>query len=191
MNPYKILDLPITSSYEEIRKKYKSLAQQHHPDRGGDEEIFKQVKLAYEILSDPDRRKDYDETGNISTARSKKDEAIDRLAHLFFEVMYSYDMNSSNILGVIYNKINEDLIHLLSNKSRIEEEIKNCKILNSKISKKVDVERNIFDQFLQSRIDSLMKEIDDIQFKVEVSDIMLDILKDYEYNLDNDLLIPR
>lgn len=188
MNPYKILDLPVSVSYEEIRKRYKSLAQLHHPDRGGDEELFKQIKLAYEILSDPTRRKQYNETGNSSTAKSEKDEAIDRLAQLFFDIMYSYDMNSSNLIGVIFNKIKDDLIQLLSAKSRLEEEMNNCELLNQKISKKSDGV-NIFDQFLQYRIDNLKREIEDINFKVEVSDIMLSMLKDYEYSIDGKLFV--
>lgn len=184
MNPYKILDLPTSASNDEIRKKYKSLAQLHHPDRGGDEELFKLVKQAYEILSDPDRRKQYDETGSTTTTKSKNDEAIDQLAYLFFNVMHSVDMNSSNLIGVMYNRINEELINLLSKKSSIDEEIANCKILNQKITKKVDDNENIFDQFLNHHISNLVQQKESIQYKIDVFDIMLGILKEYDYHLE-------
>ena len=45
MNPYEVLDVPIDASAEEIRQRYRTLAQLHHPDKGGDEELFKQIKL--------------------------------------------------------------------------------------------------------------------------------------------------
>ncbi len=48
---YKILDAPLGTNKSELKKKYHALALQHHPDKGGDEEKFKEITLAYEILS--------------------------------------------------------------------------------------------------------------------------------------------
>ncbi|BAM39176.1 molecular chaperone protein [Theileria orientalis strain Shintoku] len=60
---YKILDLPKNCTESEIKKAYRKLAIKHHPDKGGDPEKFKEISKAYEILSDPDKRKIYDEHG--------------------------------------------------------------------------------------------------------------------------------
>lgn len=40
-----------------------SCAAQNHPDKGGDPEVFKQITMAYEVLSDPEKRKLYDKYG--------------------------------------------------------------------------------------------------------------------------------
>ena len=48
---------------DEIRKAYKKMALTHHPDKGGNEEEFKHIQRAYEILSDDQRRTIYDQTG--------------------------------------------------------------------------------------------------------------------------------
>jgi curved DNA-binding protein len=64
---YKTLGVPRTATQAEIKKAFRKLARQHHPDRNaGDpaaEERFKDVNEANEVLSDPQKRKQYDELG--------------------------------------------------------------------------------------------------------------------------------
>ena len=57
---YEILGVLKTSTQEEIKKAYRKLALVHHPDKGGDEDMFKKICESYEILSDPVKRKNYD-----------------------------------------------------------------------------------------------------------------------------------
>ena len=52
------------ASVDEIKKAYRGLAREKHPDRGGDVEEFKSIQEAHEILTDDNRRKMYDMTGN-------------------------------------------------------------------------------------------------------------------------------
>lgn len=63
---YEILQVPRDATQEEIRRAYRRLAREHHPDVSGDpasEERFKEVSAAYEILSDPEKRRRYDMYG--------------------------------------------------------------------------------------------------------------------------------
>ncbi|MEE3327840.1 MAG: DnaJ domain-containing protein, partial [Myxococcota bacterium] len=69
-DPYTELGIPRTADAAAIKKAYRSLAQKYHPDRNeGDaesEENFKRVSAAYAVLSDEERKKQYDEFGEIA-----------------------------------------------------------------------------------------------------------------------------
>lgn len=61
---YTILGVPRTASEEEIKKAFRKLAHEHHPDKKtGNEEKFKEINEAYQILSDPKKRSNYDNFG--------------------------------------------------------------------------------------------------------------------------------
>jgi molecular chaperone DnaJ len=60
---YDILGVPRTATAEEIKKAFRKAARKHHPDAGGNEERFKEINEAYEVLSDPEKRKQYDQYG--------------------------------------------------------------------------------------------------------------------------------
>jgi len=61
---YKTLGVEQKATAVEIKKAYRNLARKHHPDRGGDAEIFKKIQSAYDVLSDAGKRKAYDATGD-------------------------------------------------------------------------------------------------------------------------------
>jgi molecular chaperone DnaJ len=66
-DPYKVLGVDKKASADEIKKAYRKLARRYHPDRNPDdakaEERFKEVQAAYDILGDPEKRKQFDRGG--------------------------------------------------------------------------------------------------------------------------------
>jgi molecular chaperone DnaJ len=67
---YDVLGVPRNASADDLKKAFRRLAMQYHPDRNkeaGAEARFKQVNEAYEVLSDPDRRAMYDRFGHAAT----------------------------------------------------------------------------------------------------------------------------
>ncbi|MBI5401143.1 MAG: molecular chaperone DnaJ [Candidatus Yonathbacteria bacterium] len=61
---YKTLGVEKNASQDEIKKAFRKLAHEHHPDKGGDEKKFKEASEAYQVLSDEKKRREYDTYGS-------------------------------------------------------------------------------------------------------------------------------
>ena len=60
MDHYETLGVQRDAGEKDIKKAYRKLASKHHPDKGGDQEEFKKIQKAYETLSDPQKKAEYD-----------------------------------------------------------------------------------------------------------------------------------
>jgi molecular chaperone DnaJ len=69
---YEVLGIEPGATPEDVKRAYRRKAREHHPDAGGDEERFKEVTRAYEVLSDPVRRRRYDRFGDDGTPGSRQ-----------------------------------------------------------------------------------------------------------------------
>ncbi|MBI2484280.1 molecular chaperone DnaJ [Candidatus Uhrbacteria bacterium] len=64
---YSDLGIANNASQDDIKKAFRKLAHQHHPDKqGGDEKRFKEINEAYQVLSDPQKRQQYDQYGHAN-----------------------------------------------------------------------------------------------------------------------------
>lgn len=87
MNYYEVLGLSPTCSPKEIQKAYRDKAKQHHPDNGGDVDVFHRVSEAYEILKDPHKRAQFDHRNarrqNIKINTGNMDSVFDDMFTVF------------------------------------------------------------------------------------------------------------
>ncbi len=84
---YETLGVSSKATQEELKKAFRQKALEAHPDRGGDEQLFKRINGAYQILSDPERRASYDATlfeqpeARLEKRDTQKDVAIAEVKH--------------------------------------------------------------------------------------------------------------
>lgn len=101
MTLYKDLGIDKDATADEIKAAHKNLAKKHHPDAGGDEEKFKRIQHAYDILGDPEKRKYYDTTGHELKAElgyeRKFAELVQRVILPIF--MQAKDYSTRDLIG--------------------------------------------------------------------------------------------
>lgn len=90
MDPYKILKLSKDATPEQVKDAYRKESLKCHPDRNPGKDTrkrFNTVHTAYKILSDPERRKRYDETGYTGENGERVDETLGILAQVLTETV--------------------------------------------------------------------------------------------------------
>ena len=183
MNPYTELDVPIDASLETIKQRYRTLAQMHHPDKGGDEELFKRIKLAYEILSDPVRRKQYDITGETTTTNAK-DEALSNIIQIILHVVPGFNADQDDLIAIAEGETRAMLDMVNKDINNTEMQIKKFEVVLKKLRIKTAGE-NILENIIVKQIQIRKKDLLVFHKNVKVCMLMLEILKDYEYGLMN------
>ncbi|MCI5189281.1 MAG: J domain-containing protein, partial [Candidatus Electrothrix sp. AS4_5] len=97
-NFYEVLGVPEDAEKEEIKKSFRNLAKQYHPDiTKGDDEQFRKISQAYKVLSSPEARNDYDKTLKIYRSGSGK--------------LNDYKKNSYTVEGKHVKKLFKELIN--------------------------------------------------------------------------------
>lgn len=190
MNPYDILGISSTASDEEIRQAYRSLAQHHHPDKGGDEEYFKQIKLAYEILSDPLKRQEYDRTGTYTQRPSIRDETLDQLSRMFFEILAKANIEQDDILLTMR-------VESRNLKELVQKDINACSeyiVRLNKVKRKIKKKNggdNILVGFVEKQIEFRTRELETFMRRIQICDQMVEVLEDYQYGEQIAMLINQ
>ena len=102
-SPYEILGVPRDATESQIKAAKRSAASRVHPDRpGGSIEAMAEVNTAYDILIDPQRRKEYDETGRTQRQNTLADAVRDTLVNTVTQLVERNMVQSSaNMLAIM------------------------------------------------------------------------------------------
>jgi len=178
---YDELELPKNCTSDEIKQKYRILAQTHHPDKGGDIEKFKRIKSAYETLSDPVKREHYDSTGDHYDDTNLDTEVYARLSNMVSQ--YSQQINPEFDDLILQMKF--DLHHA---QAQTNNSIIACNALITKlniVAKKIKLKKegeNILKSFVEKKINIHHTELINHKRALIVFARMLEILEDYHYS---------
>ncbi len=181
MTLYEELELSSDCTPEDIKHQYRTLAKKHHPDLGGDAEVFKRIKFAYEVLSDPIRRKQYDENKTTHTAPDIRAEAINGLATIFFTIIPNFNCNAGNLVEAMRDEVNKLRDRAFADSLMNETFIGNLEVVKSKLKPKNPEKENIIMGFVDKQLENRYNDRATFQHRQKLSDEMLSVLDNYDY----------
>jgi len=181
---YDELELPKNCTSEEIKQKYRTLAQIHHPDRpGGNEEKFKRIKLAYETLSDPTKRAHYDSTGEHYDDTNIDNEVYTRLSNMISHFTQHINPEIDDLILKMKVDIHQAQ-HQTSNAIlECNNVIKKLTIIAQKIKLKKEGE-NLLKTLVEAKITQRHNELTTHRRTLIVFAKMLETLEDYHFSLE-------
>jgi DnaJ-class molecular chaperone len=190
MDPYLELEVSFDATDEEIKSQYRALAMIHHPDKGGDEEKFKRIKEAYEILSDPIRRKAYELSGNAETNLQIRNAALDHIAQMMGQIVPQFNSEADDLFAIMREEVIKIRQSMLENTNTCVGFIANLQKVMIRVNAKHD-KQNVMIEILQKQIDFRNREHEDFTQRIKVCDLEMEILKDYEYGLVERIKLPE
>lgn len=183
MSLYETLGVSKNASPSEIKSAYRKLAHKNHPDKGGSVEKFQVIQHAYDILSDPEKRKRYDETGAETGQQTPQSLAIQQLASLFMQIVESCNPERTDILKRAKDSIlageekRKGHVQELAKKQRkYEGTLKRLK------SKKKD--HDFLAVTLRAAIQNTKAALEEAESMKKVGEEMLKLLKEYKYQFE-------
>ena len=171
MNPYETLGVDKDATDAAIKAAYRKAARKHHPDRhGGDSSQMQTVNAAYEVLSDPARRKQYDETGSTEKKPSLE-------VTLFAALVEVVADEPGNIVNNMEREVSNAIVN---GRKEIREAQKPARKLESRIAAvKGPADRNIIADVLRGRLRTLREAIETDEGRLEMLGRVHDMLREY------------
>jgi curved DNA-binding protein CbpA len=180
---YDDLELPKNCTFEEIKQKYRILAQIHHPDKGGDVEKFKKIKLAYEVLSDVTKREHYDSTGDHYNDNNLNTEVFGRLNVMLVQFIPQINPEFDDLILRMKVEIRALQDQTTNSITECNNSINKLTIITKKIKLKKEGE-NLLKSFAEKKIKQQQAELINFKRGLIVFARMLEILEDYHYSND-------
>lgn len=183
-NPYEVLGLKKNATDKQIKDAFKKMSKKVHPDKGGSDEAFIEVKKAYEILSDPIKRKMYDTHGFVE--EKKVEQSIYNEVHqMFFTIISTNPMAyNTDMVSTMINAINDNISQAAKNIIDLDKQITNIEKYRGKIKLKEGVEsENIFDNLIDGKIIQIEQEKEFWASFPEKLNKLKEVISQYESNV--------
>lgn len=181
-NPYMILNVAPTADEAEIKKAYRKKAQEAHPDKGGDTELFQEIAKAYEILSDAEKRDHFDKTGEEKNDQVQV-EVVSSLIQIVMTTIQHNDPKYNDLIKAARNMVQGQQQRHIASKQEGEFQLTRLHEASSRISV-IEGKENLLSSAILSHVEDVKKQIAEIEKVIAIGVKILEMLDNYSYKND-------
>lgn len=185
MDLYQILGVEKNVSPEELKKAYRKLARQTHPDAGGNGDHFAVIASAYAVLRDKEKRKRYDETGLTVEVPSETLVARTQLLDMIMRL----SEEPGDVLLKAQEHIRKGQAELNVETQQIEGMLRNLKDQLARFKYK-GAEEDYITAALEYRIEQRKIALENTKKAKEQGDLVLKLLEEYSYQRPRSSVMP-
>jgi len=184
--PYEVLGVAQDAGEAEIKKAFRNLSKTHHPDKGGDAEVFKVILSAYEILSDPAKREWFDDHGSIDDFKGSEEIAENNLCNVMDRIIneHGFMADYTNLIIRMREEINEITQKMHSDIQEIDMELLRLNSIVGRL-KNADILKTHGERTIKAT-ELRRKSIADM---LPVQALMLELIdkSEYDFDIDDDM----
>lgn len=190
MNPYTVLGVERGADAKAVKSAYRRLSAIHHPDKeGGDAAKFQEVKLAHDVLSDPERRERYDKLGRTDVSK-----VTPQRVKVFIQESMRHAIEAQRPDGTTDDPTRENIrdkvllglagarVELKRRTQEAERKLKRAKTLQTNFTASTDFDP--VGDALADEVKRLEEEVASQQDALELSEEVERVLKTYSYKVD-------
>ena len=170
---YSVLGLDKDANPSDIKKAFRKLAKDMHPDRGGNVEAYQTLSFAYTILSDEAKRALYDQTGSTSL------DSLTNLLGQFKEHLINPQMGASFLVNG-YKFLDQQITSLVEQERNIE----NCIKQGKERLKKLQKSNNEFKMILPICEQYLAIQEQDLDGTIKTLELAQSIMEEYKLAIE-------
>jgi curved DNA-binding protein CbpA len=182
---YDILGVHKTASKQKIKEAYKKRAKETHPDVGGDEDEFKLIAEAYEVLMDDDRRAIYDSTGD-----TEKIDNTERIMNFLIDniipaILSARDVAKVKVIEAFNLYVDSQFEQILESELDTNRKLKRAEEAKKRLKLKDGEEgEDIFQEALSSKIGELEGKLRFFEMEKNFLHEVKEYANKYEYITD-------
>lgn len=184
LDPYAELGVSKDATEDEIKAAFRKRAKETHPDKdGGSSSEFERVKQSHLVLTDPERRKKYDETGDTADnpAKSIQQRAMELVGSLIGAAIDSdKDLEHMDIVADLMQFLGDQAKDYGAEQKKLKAKQKRAEKFAKKIKRKKGGE-NLVSRMAETHARSFLKAINTLTEIIEIHKRASEILADYSY----------